>query len=479
MRPWVAGVGLAAFVTAGLAVAQPPASWPPPSVRPEDRPLPINLASALQLAQAQGLDIQFAAARVQAASAALDRANVLWLPNILIGADVTRHDGQIQDVVGTIFGTSKQALFYGAGPAVSFAVTDAIYGPLAAKQLVRARQAERQAATNDTVLSVAESYFTVQQARGELAGAEAMVHSAEELVRRAEQLAPGLAPPVEANRARTELARRRQAVVSLRERWQTSSAELARVIRLDPTVRFEPAEPPVLQITLVEPAISVDDLIAIGLRCRPELAARQAIVQAKLAQLKQEKIRPFLPSVLLRGMSTSNPGLGGGVFGGGVNSTWSHFSARSDWDAQIVWEIQNLGFGNRARVKERQAENQAAMIDVFRVQDRVATEVAQAFAQVQAALERIGYAEAGLKDAVDTLDKSMEGMKQTRRAGELLVLIIRPSEVVQALQALAQANSDYFAAIADYNRAEFRLYRALGHAAECLTALIAPVEPLK
>jgi outer membrane protein TolC len=275
------------------------------------------------------------------------------------------------------------------------------------------------------------------------------------------------------------LASRRQAVVSLRERWQTSSAELARVIRLDPTVRFEPAEPPVLQITLVEPAISVDDLIAIGLRCRPELAARQAIVQATLAQLKQEKIRPFLPSVLLRGMSTSNPGLGGGVFGGGVNSTWSHFSARSDWDAQIVWEIQNLGFGNRARVKERQAENQAAMIDVFRVQDRVATEVAQAFAQVQAALERIGYAEAGLKDAVDTLDKSMEGMKQTRRAGELLVLIIRPSEVVQALQALAQANSDYFAAIADYNRAEFRLYRALGHAAECLTALIAPVEPLK
>ena len=37
------------------------------------------------------------------------------------------------------------------------------------------------------------------------------------------------------------------------------------MIRLDPTVRFEPEEPPVLQITLVEPAISVDDLIAIGL----------------------------------------------------------------------------------------------------------------------------------------------------------------------------------------------------------------------
>jgi outer membrane protein TolC len=160
------------------------------------------------------------------------------------------------------------------------------------------------------------------------------------------------------------------------------------------------------------------------------------------------------------------------VFGGGRNSTWNNFSARSDWDAQLVWEIQNLGFGNRARVRERQAEHQAALIDVFRVQDRVAAEVAQAFAQVQSARERLGDAEAGLKEAADTLEKSLEGLRQTRRAGELLVLIVRPSEAVLALQALAQANADYFATIADYNRAQFRLYRAIGQAAECLGALL-------
>jgi outer membrane protein TolC len=471
MRASAVVVGWACLI-GGAASADPPGNWPPPAVRPDERPLPINLPSALQLANARGLDIQFAATRVQAAYAALDRAKLLWLPNIVVGGDWFRHDGQIQDVVGTIFGTSKQALFLGAGPSVQFAVTDAIYAPLAARQIVRARQAEQQAAANDTVFAVADAYFGVQQARGELAGAEAFVRSATELVRRAESLAPGLAPPVEANRARTELARRRQAVAALRERWQTAGAELARVIRMDPTARFEPAEPPILQVTLVDPATPVDDLIAIGLRCRPELAARQAIVQATLAQLKQERIRPLLPSVLLRGVSTANPGLGGGVFGGGVNSTMDKFSARSDWEAQLVWEIQNLGFGNRARVRERQAEHQAALIDVFRVQDRIAAEVAQAFAQAQSARDRLGDADAGLKEAADTLDKSLEGLRQTRRAGELLVLIVRPSEAVLALQALAQANADYFATIADYNRAQFRLYRALGQAADCLTALL-------
>jgi hypothetical protein len=34
---------------------------------------------------------------------------------------------------------------------------------------------------------------------------------------------------------------------------------------------------------------------------------------------------------------------------------------------------------------------------------------------------------------------------------------------VAAVQAVAQANADFAAAAADYNRAQFRLYRALGH----------------
>ena len=38
---------------------------------------------------------------------------------------------------------------------------------------------------------------------------------------------------------------------------------------------------------------------------------------------------------------------------------------------------------------------------------------------------------------------------------------MRPQEAVAAVQALAQAYADYYGAVADANRAQFRLYRAL------------------
>jgi hypothetical protein len=53
---------------------------------------------------------------------------------------------------------------------------------------------------------------------------------------------------------------------------------------------------------------------------------------------------------------------------------------------------------------------------------------------------------------------------------------------VASLQGLAQAYADYYGAIADYDRAQFRLYHALGHPAQAdanhqLTATPAPPMP--
>jgi outer membrane protein TolC len=458
--------------------AQPPndpAKSPAPKAHPAtdglvaSTGLPITLATALHLANARALDVQLAAARVQAASAALERAQVLWLPTLNLGGDYARHDGQIQDVAGSVFTTSRSSLFLGAGPTLNIALSEALLAPLAARQVAAARRADLQTATNDTTLAVSEAYFTVQQARGELIWAEANVRYAEDLVRRAEQLAPGIAPTVEANRARYELTRRKLAVTTAQERWRVAGADLARLIRLDPAMHVEPLEPPYLKVTLVNPATPLDDLIALGLTNRPELAARQMLVQATLALLRQERLRPLMPSVILRPAVTSPTNLlAGGYFGGGINSDMRNFGARGDWDVQLVWELQNLGLGNRARQRERQAEYEAALVEVFRIQDRVAADVVQAHAQVESAQQRLKDADAGLREAAETLRLSLEGLSQTRRAGDVLILVVRPSEAVQALQGLAQASTDYYAAVADYDRAQFRLYRALGQPAQSL-----------
>ncbi|NBT63820.1 MAG: TolC family protein, partial [Planctomycetia bacterium] len=172
-----------------------------------DFPLPINFASAMQLSDARPLIIDAARAAELVAAAQLQRANVLWLPNIYAGIDYYRHDGQypFPGNPGQIT-NSRQAVTAGPGLSAIFATTDAIYEPLSARQILKARQYEIQAAKNDALMEVAVAYFNVQQSRGRLAGAIDTVTKGKELVRKTEVLSKGLAAPVEIDRSRTLLA---------------------------------------------------------------------------------------------------------------------------------------------------------------------------------------------------------------------------------------------------------------------------------
>ena len=55
---------------------------------------------------------------------------------------------------------------FGIGANAILSLTDALFAPLALHQVLRARDADLQAARNDTLQAMAEAYFNVQQARG-------------------------------------------------------------------------------------------------------------------------------------------------------------------------------------------------------------------------------------------------------------------------------------------------------------------------
>src|SRR5262249_30710398 len=143
------------------------------------------------------------------------------------------------------------------------------------------------------------------------------VTRARDLVGRIEKLGAGLVPEAEADRARTLLAELEQQATAARAEWRVSSARLTRVLRLDPPPGIGPPEPDQLAITLIAPGQSVDELVPIGLTNRPELASQQALVQATLVRLRQERLRPILPSVLLTGFQTPEFLFNGGIFGAG------------------------------------------------------------------------------------------------------------------------------------------------------------------
>jgi outer membrane protein TolC len=442
-----------------------------------DEVLPINLATAMRLTDARPLVIQAAYASEMTSYGLLQQAQVLWLPDLYLGSDYQRHDGGAQRTTGDVAINDRNQFLAGGGLKAVFALTDALYAPLAARQIYRARNFDVQAARNDALMDMTDAFFSVQQARGVLAGYDDTVVKGQELVKTVESLSKGLAAPIEIQRAQTTLADLQQQATNARRDWRISSANLTRILRLNPAAVVDPQEPPQLKVTVVPPDESVDQLIPQGLTNRPELASQQAVVQATVARLKEEQMRPLIPSLVLQG--TSNPGdtLGGGFYEANVTGSPPTSTGRSDWDFQVVWQLQNLGAGNTGLVHQRQGEQRQAMIELFRIQDQVAAEVDQAFAQVIAADARIKQAEYGLAAAEESFAGNLKGLSETVQVGNQLQLVIRPQEVTAALLQLQQAYSNYYSSVNDYNRAEFRLYHALGYPSEQLTRKVAWGDP--
>ena len=446
---------------------------------PTDLRYPINLATALRLADARPLVVAAAQASVWVAEAELTRAKVLWVPTLNIGFDYIRHDGGGPDFNKGIMTAPSVNFFYGGvGLWGILPLTDAIYEPLVARQALNAQHWNIQTAKNDALLLTADAYFRVHQARGTYAGALYSVERGRDLVRRIEQLSHELVPLVEVDRARNMLADLEQRAAEMRQEWRVQSANLTQVLRLDPRAVVEPLEHDHAQITLIDPARTLDDLMPIALTNRPELASQQALVQAAVAAIRREKARPFVPNLMLNGFQTPYEMIQAGIFGLGPNSSLNQWAGRFDFSIQPMWQLENFGIGNLARIKAQRGMESRAIIEFFKAQDMVAADVTRAQARVQSAAARVLQADRALRTAIITFNGNFEGLRQTTRLGNVLVMVNRPQEAVFALQLLYVAWSEYFATVGDYNRAQFELFHALGYPAREVTSLRTPGDVL-
>jgi outer membrane protein TolC len=433
---------------------------------------PIDLASTLRLAGARDLDIATARQRVCQAVADLSQARALWLPSLFIGPTWYRADGQIQTITGQVQTIDRSSLFLGGTAALAngfpspspgtgfpalnglssvLRISDAIYEPMAARRVVAAQKAGLQAAANDAILAAAEAYFDLQQASGALAIAREATLNAEVLSGiTGAYVRSGSGLEADHRRALAELQHRRRDIRAATGRLKVASARLVGSLVLDPRVVVAPVEPAETVLRLVADDLPLEDLIAQGLRNRPELARAREQVEATIVRLKQARLRPFVPSVALT--------YAGGGFGGGAGSFFGNFGTRGDAAASLFWDLRNLGFTDRAIIHRRQAEHRTADIDLIRVQAQVAQDVvASQEARIAASAE---MAEAGpsVTEAIESLTLNLTNI----RGGAGLPGATRAIEVLQPIQALAQARLDYLDAVLAYNRAQFRLFRALG-----------------
>jgi outer membrane protein TolC len=443
--------------------------------------VPINLPAALRLAVTANLDVAQAREAVNQARARQLHGDVLALPNFNLGVIYTHHEGNIAKTEGNIEKVNKDAMFVGGGPSLSLQTTEAIFGALALRRLTRASEAGLRRVQNDTVLAVAEAYLNVLRAQRRVARVnETLEHLLSDQLSPLRANSKGFLPlledfvqrgareafPADLERARVEILRRRDELEAARDEFRLATAELARSVRLDPTLPLQPIEDFRFLVPIPGEGWGnrpLEELVDTALANRPELVENRALAGAALERVRAAKYRPLLPNAVLN--------YNWGDFGGGPDILKSggfgpsgqlrHFNTRTDFDANVFWRLDNLGFGNRAELREQEALHRAQNFRLLQVTDRVVTQVVQAQELYRSWRERLSLARAALfNDAGEPTGPAFRSLRlnfDRIRLGEG-----RPLEVVDSIRGLSDTLEAYGQALTEYERAQVRLLIALG-----------------
>jgi len=331
-------------------------------------------------------------------------------------------------------------LFIGLNPA------EAYFAPLAARQSAQASQADHAVTFNDTLLTVGLTYYELVNAQMRFAIAEESVANFTQLLKIADDFVKaGTGLPADAERVRAQLKEARANRLIAERDVQVTSAELARLLRLDPSVTLYPADSVPLPVAMIPPETPLPELISQGLSSRPELARHQALVAEAGAQYRLEKWRPLVPNIFL--------GTSAGGFGGGPNDFFGNFEGRNDFDALAVWEVRNFGLGNRALQDQRASRQRQQVLEFQQLSDRVAAEVTQAYYRADLSAQQVEETREQVTAAAEALPLNFRGI----RGGELRVI-----EAQQAIRQLVDSRTQYLRAVIDNNQAQLQLLRAIG-----------------
>jgi outer membrane protein TolC len=447
-------------------VANPAPS--PLVIPPPEAEYPIDLATALRLADVSNPTIGAARTMILEALARQMTARSLLLPSLNSGASYIGHNGVLQRPTGKMIELSSQNVYVGSGvnpvgsgtptiPGVNIfcQLTDAWFEPLAARQRLAGARFSAQATSYDILLDVALLHLELLGSQSILELQRLSESQFHEVYRLTKDYAEtGEAREADAHRALSQWKRRIALVQKAEEDLAVTAARLANRLNLDPSVRLEPIGGPLVPLNLIPVDTPQQELIQLALRQRPDIDARSAAIGEAEAHYKQEVGRPLLPTLWT--------GFSGGGFGGGSNLTpplIGNFASRTDFDVRVYWTLLNFGAGNLALIRERNAEIGQAIAERSRTINRARDEVSTALADAKAATNEIDVARHELASAELAYKQDLD--RTMFRGGEKARDVL-PIELLNSLDLLASARVHLVQALVRYDQSQFRLWVSLG-----------------
>jgi outer membrane protein TolC len=429
-----------------LVLCLPLRSGEPVHSRRRAGPQTINLASALRLAGAQNLDVKLAGEKVALAQAEHQIARQQFFPWLTIGAGWRGHQENIQTVDGLIIDAEKSAVDVGAAIRAQLDLGEAYYKSLATRQLVKAATYADDAQKRDAVHAAALAYFDLVRAHANVDVSAEAVRITQDYgaqVKRAVEAGIGFAG--DAYRIETQLEANRLAEQQAREIRRVAAARLAQVLHLDPAVELVPAESAPLPLQILSASQPLEHFVQRAIAQRPEMQMSEAQREAARQARDGAKYAPLVPS--LSGQYSY------GGLGGGRGSEISNFDESSDYGIALSWRVGPGGLFDRGRIQASESQLRTSAIEAEKLRDEIVRQVVESHTRVRSLHAQMAMAERALTAGQKTLDLS-------RDRKEFGVGVV--AETIQSEQDLTRARREYFAAVAEYNKAQYSLRRAIG-----------------
>ena len=439
------------------ATADPAIAQPAPGRQPaRDDAVVLTLEDAIERGLATSHRLAEAAARGDAARAAVDERHSALLPVVAAQAGYTRTNHV--DTFGILLPNNQFRVIYPDIPDNYRTRLDLqwpIYTAGRLDALERAAQAEAAASQDDLAAARADLKLEVTRAYWALVTSIESLRVVDQSVGRVEaqlqdvrnQFTAGLVPPNDVSSVEAQRSRQRMLRVQAGTTRDVAEAELARMIGAEPGTSIRPVSP------LAPPAtadVRTGASLAVSMveEARSGRAERAAL--AKRVEAADERRRAAAAG------SRPAVAVGGGVDYARPNPrifprepAW-----RESWDASINvnWALFDGG-RTRGEVAEAAALARAAKERLADFEASVAVEVRQRLSELESSQAAIAAAD----DAVRSAGDARRVVGDRFGAG-----VATSTDVLDAQVALLQAELDRTQAIANARLAEARLARALG-----------------
>lgn len=423
-----------------------------PSGALKDGVLQLTLADALAMGLKQNLGELAQTASVQQAKGQREVARSQLLPqlNTTVAETFERINLRTQGVSIPSIPTSVQFNYYDARVRLNQSVFD----------LVRIRnlhgatenlKANIQAARNTrdlVVLAVAGSYLQLISTQARATAAAAQVEASRTIAKQAmDRFTAGLATRVDAMRAQVQLQTEQERLRSLQADVATQKLKFSRLVGLPLGQQFAPAED--YPFTPLE-GVTLESSLQRAFDTRSDLKAAQSALKVADAGVKAAHSE-HLPTLTLNG-----------DFGAAGTTPTNHSTGVYTATGTLLIPIFEGGriHGDEDQARAAQKQRKAELEDT---RAQVDQEVRQAFIDLDAAGDQVLVA----KSNVDLSHASLQQSTDRFIAG-----VTDTVEVVQAEQAVVQADDDYITAVYEHNLAKISLARATGDAEQTLPQLL-------